>query len=142
MDLGFSSLECTDSTFLKDTPYKSLQFTFVDCPGHASLIKTIISGAQIIDLVILVVDVTKGIQTQTAECIVIAEICASQMIIVLNKIDLVEPSLREKTIQKVSDSIKKALQSTKFSNSRIVYIYILLLLIVCCISKCRWWFNN
>jgi translation initiation factor IF-2 len=38
----------------------------VDCPGHASLIRTIIGGAQIIDLMMLVVDVTKGIQTQTA----------------------------------------------------------------------------
>ena len=34
----------------------------MDCPGHASLIRTIIGGAQIIDLMLLVVDVTKGIQ--------------------------------------------------------------------------------
>ena len=32
----------------------------VDCPGHASLIKTIIGGAQIIDLMMLVIDITKG----------------------------------------------------------------------------------
>jgi selenocysteine-specific elongation factor len=32
----------------------------VDCPGHASLLKTIIGGAQIINLMMLVVDVTKG----------------------------------------------------------------------------------
>lgn len=44
-----------------------LQFTLVDCPGHASLIKTIIGGAQIIDMMLLVIDITKGIQTQTAE---------------------------------------------------------------------------
>jgi len=37
-----------------------LQFTLVDCPGHASLIRTIIGGAQIIDIMILVIDVTKG----------------------------------------------------------------------------------
>jgi hypothetical protein len=37
-----------------------LQFTLVDCPGHASLIRTIIGGAQIIDTMILVIDVTKG----------------------------------------------------------------------------------
>ena len=47
------------------------QVTLVDCPGHASLIRTIIAGAQIIDAMMLVVDVTKGIQTQTAECLVI-----------------------------------------------------------------------
>jgi hypothetical protein len=31
----------------------------VDCPGHASLIRTIIGGAQIIDLMLLVIDITK-----------------------------------------------------------------------------------
>jgi selenocysteine-specific elongation factor len=64
----------------------AVQLTLVDCPGHASLIRTIIGGAQIIDMVILVVDVTHGIQTQTAECIIIAEVTTSHMIIVLNKV--------------------------------------------------------
>ena len=40
--------------------YERLQFTLVDCPGHASLIRTIIGGAQIIDMMVLVVDITKG----------------------------------------------------------------------------------
>lgn len=40
--------------------YDSVQFTLVDCPGHASLIRTVIGGAQIIDLMLLVVDITKG----------------------------------------------------------------------------------
>ena len=57
----------------------------MDCPGHASLIRTIIGGAQIIDLMVLVVDVTKGIQTQTAECIVIGEVATSDMVVALNK---------------------------------------------------------
>ena len=58
---------------LKGAPYDRMQITLVDCPGHASLIRTIIGGAQIIDLMMLVVDVGKGIQTQTAECLVIGE---------------------------------------------------------------------
>jgi len=33
-----------------------IQFTLVDCPGHASLMKTVIGGASIIDLMVLVVD--------------------------------------------------------------------------------------
>ena len=41
------------------TPAK-LQITLVDCPGHASLIKTVLGGAKIIDLMILVIDITKG----------------------------------------------------------------------------------
>lgn len=41
--------------------YAQLQFTFIDCPGHAKLIRTVIGGAQIMDLFMLVVetDLTK-----------------------------------------------------------------------------------
>merc|ERR1711971_673137 len=70
LDLGFSSFQCPLPDQIKSAGYSRLQVTLVDCPGHASLIKTIIGGAQIIDLMVLVVDCTKGIQTQTAECLV------------------------------------------------------------------------
>lgn len=58
-------------------------------------------GAQIIDLMMLVVDITKGIQTQTAECLVIGEITCEKMIIVLNKIDMIPESKRQAAIEKV-----------------------------------------
>jgi selenocysteine-specific elongation factor len=73
----------------------------VDCPGHASLIRTIIGGAQIIDMMLLVIDIVKGVQTQTAECLIIGEISCNKMLIVLNKLDLIEESKRESTIEKV-----------------------------------------
>lgn len=57
----------TTAIYYSGLPYDSLQFTLVDCPGHADLIRTIIGGAQIIDMMLLVIDVNKGIQTQTAE---------------------------------------------------------------------------
>lgn len=38
---------------LSHLPYDMLQFTLVDCPGHASLIKTVLGGAQIIDIMML-----------------------------------------------------------------------------------------
>ena len=88
-----------------------MQVTLVDCPGHASLIRTIIGGAQIIDAMLLVIDITKGIQVkpaitallrvepiltvslllqaQTAECLVVGEIAVARMTVVLNKCDLV-----------------------------------------------------
>lgn len=52
-------------------------------------------------MMMLVVDVTKGIQTQTAECLVIGEITCDKMIIVLNKIDLIPEDKRAATIEKV-----------------------------------------
>lgn len=110
IDLGFSSLSVPLPDHLKtqseNNPLfqdiNTLQFTFVDCPGHASLIKTIIGGAQIIDMMMLVIDVMKGIQTQTAECLVIGEITCDKMIVVLNKIDLIEESKRASTVEKVN----------------------------------------
>ncbi|CAB4024895.1 Selenocysteine-specific elongation factor, partial [Paramuricea clavata] len=101
LDLGFSSFAVPLPEHLKSEPYDVLQITLVDCPGHASLIKTIIGGAQIIDLMILVVDINKGIQTQTAECLVIGQITCDKMIVVLNKIDLIPESKREHQIEKM-----------------------------------------
>lgn len=50
---------------------------------------------------LLVIDITKGIQTQTAECLIIGEITCDRMLIVLNKIDTIEESQRAATIEKV-----------------------------------------
>lgn len=56
----FPTLQVPMPEQLQPLGYDELQFTLVDCPGHASLIRTIIGGAQIIDTMILVIDVTKG----------------------------------------------------------------------------------
>jgi selenocysteine-specific elongation factor len=87
--LGFSAFFSRTPTHFK-VKEEYLQFTLVDCPGHASLIRTIIGGAQIIDIMFLVIDLAKGIQAQTAECIIIAELYTKKMIVVLNKVDLIE----------------------------------------------------
>ena len=60
-----------------------------------------ILGSQIIDMMLLVVDVVKGMQTQTAECLVIGEILCDRMIVVLNKIDLLPVEKRNASIEKV-----------------------------------------
>jgi hypothetical protein len=41
---GFSSFTIQSSDSLKQKGYDFVQYTLVDCPGHASLIKTIIGG--------------------------------------------------------------------------------------------------
>lgn len=53
-----------------------------------------LGGAQIIDLMILVIDASKGVQTQTAECMVIAEITAKKLMVVINKTDLLKNEVR------------------------------------------------
>eukprot|EP00854_Cymbomonas_tetramitiformis_P014493 gene14493-17133_t len=92
-----------------------LQFTLVDCPGHASLIRTIIGGAQIIDFMMLVVDVTKGIQTQTAECLVVGEILSEHLLVVLNKTDLLPEATREDKIEKMKKRLQLTFKGTKFA---------------------------
>lgn len=63
LDLGFSAflLKIPEWFRSKHPPeatkdFDYIQFTLVDCPGHASLMKTIIGGASIIDMMLLVVD--------------------------------------------------------------------------------------
>lgn len=113
LDLGFSSFAMQAPAHFN---VDKVQYTLVDCPGHASLVRTIIGGAQIIDRMLLVVDVTKGIQAQTAECLVIGEILTDDMIIVLNKVDLLPEADREDQIKKMEATLRKALTGTKFAN--------------------------
>lgn len=62
---------------------------------------------------LLVIDVTKGVQTQTAECLIIGEICCDRMLIVLNKLDLLEGG--EAALKKIKAKMKKTLELTKFA---------------------------
>ncbi|XP_070277687.1 selenocysteine-specific elongation factor isoform X1 [Myotis yumanensis] len=97
-----------------------LQVTLVDCPGHASLIRTIIGGAQIIDLMMLVIDVTKGMQTQSAECLVIGQIACQKLIVVLNKTDLLAEGKKQAAIEKMTKKMQKTLENTKFRGAPII----------------------
>ncbi|XP_042873037.1 selenocysteine-specific elongation factor-like [Penaeus japonicus] len=122
IDLGFSSFVIDASDHIKDAGYEKIQFTLVDCPGHASLIRTIIGGAQIIDAMMLVVDVTKGMQTQTAECLVIGEILCDHLLVVLNKVDLLPAEKQKAGIEKMTKKILLTLQQTKFANAKVIAV--------------------
>ncbi|XP_006120284.2 selenocysteine-specific elongation factor isoform X1 [Pelodiscus sinensis] len=121
LDLGFSCLRTSLPPHLGPGPGE-LQLTLVDCPGHASLIRTIIGGAQIIDLMMLVIDVTKGMQTQSAECLVIGQIACQKMVVVLNKIDLLPEGKRQAAIEKMTKKMQKTLENTKFQGCPIIAV--------------------
>uniref|UniRef100_A0A0A9WUH0 Selenocysteine-specific elongation factor n=1 Tax=Lygus hesperus TaxID=30085 RepID=A0A0A9WUH0_LYGHE len=122
IDLGFSSFTVPPNDDFRSKGYHEVQVTLVDCPGHASLIKKIIGGAQIIDFMILVVDINKGVQTQTAECLVIAEILKKNILVVLNKADLIPPEKREATVNKVTKKMQNTLKDTIFKSAPMVVI--------------------
>eukprot|EP00762_Andalucia_godoyi_P004513 ANDGO_05199.mRNA.1 Selenocysteine-specific elongation factor len=137
LDLGFSAVHTTlglsreaangDAAATgrrEEEETRPLQFTLVDCPGHASLIRTIMGGAQIIDFMMLVVDAGKGIQTQTAECMVIGEILQRPQLIVLNKVDVFDgPDADEKAkkIAGMSAKLKRAFSGlSMFRSAKII----------------------
>uniref|UniRef100_UPI00398F1D43 selenocysteine-specific elongation factor isoform X4 n=1 Tax=Pristiophorus japonicus TaxID=55135 RepID=UPI00398F1D43 len=78
------------------------------------------SGSQIIDLMMLVVDVTKGMQTQSAECLVIGEIACPRMVVILNKIDLLPEAKKQATIDRMTKKMQKTLENTRFNGCPII----------------------
>ncbi|XP_037859399.1 selenocysteine-specific elongation factor isoform X3 [Chlorocebus sabaeus] len=81
---------------------------------------TTLSGAQIIDLMMLVIDVTKGMQTQSAECLVIGQIACQKLVVVLNKIDLLAEGKRQAAVDKMTKKMQKTLENTKFRGAPII----------------------
>ena len=122
LDLGFSCFFLDMPPHLKaQYPNKTkLQMTLVDCPGHASLIRTIIGGAQIIDMVLLVVDAYKGWQAQTTECLVLAELTSPHLVVALNKIDMFPVDEREDLLEKAKQDVWKRLEKTRFKKCTLV----------------------
>ncbi|MEQ2165253.1 hypothetical protein GOODEAATRI_014981, partial [Goodea atripinnis] len=78
--------------------------------------------AQIIDLMMLVVDVVKGVQTQTAECLLIGELTCPRMVVVLNKIDLLPPNKRQSAIEKMIKRLHKTLESSRFKECPVIAV--------------------
>ena len=101
-----------------NTPIKKI--SFVDAPGHESLMATMLSGATIMDGAILLVSASEECpQPQTREHIMALEIMGiKDIIVVQNKIDLVS---KEDALKNYKQ-IKEFLSSTKFSESPIIPI--------------------
>ncbi|WP_371801999.1 selenocysteine-specific translation elongation factor [Candidatus Lokiarchaeum ossiferum] len=100
IDLGF--------TFF---PLDEYMITLVDAPGHADLIRSVVSCANIIDLAILVVDAVQGPQVQTGEHLLILDILEIKEVVVLfNKIEMVNPE----QISILEGQMKQIMQATRY----------------------------
>lgn len=88
--------------------------TLVDAPGHADLIRSVVSSADIIDAAILVVDGKEGPQIQTGEHLVILESFEiKDIFIAINKADLLTPE----ELQAVVGKMQKIVSNTKYAKN-------------------------
>lgn len=67
---------------------KKGKITFIDTPGHAAFCNMRVRGANVTDLVVLVVSAVDGVMIQTKECIAEIKKSSLPVIIAMNKIDL------------------------------------------------------
>ncbi len=81
--------------------------SFVDAPGHEMLMATMLSGAAMIDVAILVIAANEGIKPQTREHLMALQAKNIENIIIIqNKIDLIDKEQAVKNYQEIKEFIK------------------------------------
>ena len=108
LDIGFSAL--TLGTYL---------VTLVDLPGHFSLVRHAVAGANIIDAAVLVVAADVGLQVQSVEHFsIIKDVGIKTLVVALNKVDLASPD----RIEEVKNKVILLLKGTPYEKAKIVEV--------------------
>lgn len=88
-------------------------YSHIDCPGHQDYIKNMITGANQMEGVILVVSVTDGVQVQTREHVILAkEIGIPYLVVFMNKIDAIKD---KSMVDLIELEIRELIESYGFS---------------------------
>ena len=97
IDLGFAHCTTGNGTVL----------SFVDVPGHADFIRTMISGVSGVDIVMLIIDANEGWKPQTEEHLGIIEVLGiSSGIVVLTKSDKVDVDVLEQRQEEIAARLR------------------------------------
>lgn len=85
------------------TPVSKRKITFLDTPGHAAFLKMRERGANITDIIVLVVSIEDSIMPQTIEAIKHAKNSGNETIIAITKIDKIkQPKERERALERIT----------------------------------------
>ena len=97
-------------------------YAHIDCPGHADYIKNMITGASQMDGAILLVDGTEGAARQTVEHVLLArQVNVGQMVVFVNKMDLVPASDRADIEQLVEMEVGALLEMHGYRDVAFVF---------------------
>ena len=87
--------------------------SFVDAPGHEMLMATMLSGAAMVDAAVLVIAANEGIKPQTREHLMALQAKnIKNLIVVQNKIDLVNKEEAKKNYVVIKDFLKGKYESS------------------------------
>ena len=93
--------------------------SFVDAPGHESLMATMLSGATIMDGALILISATEGVMAQTREHFMALQIAGIKNVVVAqNKIDVVDDKQAVKDYNEIHDFLK----NTEYKNAPIIPI--------------------
>jgi translation initiation factor IF-2 len=96
----------TQSIGAYQVDFKGKRITFIDTPGHAAFSKMRARGAQVTDLVVLVVAANDGVMPQTIESLQHIKEAKVPFLVAINKIDLSGADLEKVKKQLADNGIK------------------------------------
>jgi len=86
------------------------QYVIIDAPGHVEFMKNMITGASQAEAAVLIIDVKEGVKEQSKRhAYILSLIDLNQVIVVLNKMDLV--NFREERFNEIKKQVQEFLDS-------------------------------